>query len=366
MKSIFLYAYDKQNLGDDLFIQYITGRYPDARFCLWSDKASRKTFADIPNLRVIDRDSALVRFLHKLRPSLAAQYKGMIESRCDAVVYIGGSIFIEYPNWEQICTWWEWMAQNRPFYVLGANFGPYHTEAYREKMAEVFKNCRDICFRDRYSYQLFREADTVRYAPDILFSCPIPLVPQKDNQVFISVIDCSVRDDLAVYARQYSENMAEFIRRLRKEGREIVLASFCRAEGDEDGIRKITDVLGQTDGIRVLCYDGTNRNEMLTAIAESGFVVGTRFHAVILALAAGKPVLPVIYSDKTKHVLEDIGFNGTVYDLRTNTERGYGNSINLKAINVKNKNYLNNSIYKSVILASKNHFSKLEATLRLK
>ncbi len=316
MTNIFLYAYDKQNLGDDLFVQCIANRYPDARFYMWSDKINRRTFADIPNLKIIDRDSGLVRFLHKLRPSLVSRYKAMIESQCDAVVYIGGSIFIEYPNWEQICTWWEWTAEHRPFYVLGANFGPYHTEAYREKMSEVFKNCRDVCFRDSYSYELFRDVVTVRQAPDILFSYPMPQVMQKENQVFISVIDCAVRDDLFAYARQYVANMVELIRWLRGEGREIVLASFCREEGDEDGIRQILDALGQKEGIRILCYDGTNREEMLIAIAESSLVVGTRFHSIILALAAGKPVLPVIYSDKTKHVLTDIGFGGSVIDLR--------------------------------------------------
>ena len=32
MKRIFLYAYDKINLGDDLFISFITNRYPDIYF----------------------------------------------------------------------------------------------------------------------------------------------------------------------------------------------------------------------------------------------------------------------------------------------------------------------------------------------
>ena len=41
-----------------------------------------------------------------------------------------------------------------------------------------------------------------------------------------------------------------------------------------------------------------------------------QLHATILAIAAGRPVLPIVYSDKTKHVIEDLGFTGTVYDLR--------------------------------------------------
>lgn len=321
MKKSFLYAYDRQNLGDDLFIHTITKRYPDVKFYMWSSAENRKTFACLPNLKVIDHDSRLVRFLHALRPSLVSRYKGMIEGSCDAVVYIGGSIFMEYPNWEQICSWWDWTAENRPFYVLGANFGPYHTERYREKMAGIFGKMRDVCFRDRYSRDLFRDVDTVRQAPDILFSYPMPEVAVKEKQVFVSVINCAGRDeshDLSGCDKRYVANMVKLLRGCLDDGCSLALASFCKEEGDEEGIAKILAAMGcGTDPrVRVLRYDGTNAEEVTTAIAESGYVIATRFHATILALAAGRPVLPIVYSDKTVHVLQDLGFEGTVLDIR--------------------------------------------------
>ncbi len=321
MKKSFLYAYDRQNLGDDLFVHTITGRYPDVQFYIWSDRKNRDTFACLPNLKVIDRDSRWVHLLHRLRPSLVARYKGWLEKRCEAVVYIGGSIFMEYSNWAQITSWWEWTAQNRPFYVLGANFGPWHTEGYREKMAGIFSDCRDVCFRDRYSYDLFRDVETVRCAPDILFSYPMPKAPAKEKQVFVSVINCAGRDEshnLSACDERYVANMARLLQTYLDAGHSLVLASFCNEEGDEEGISKILSAMGaQSDPrIRILCYTGTNASELTTAIAESECVIATRFHATILAMAAGRPVLPIIYSDKTKHVLEDLDFRGSVYDLR--------------------------------------------------
>ena len=321
MKKIFLYAYDRQNLGDDLFVHTIVRRYPHVKFYMWSDRKNREVFACLPNLKVVDKDSRWVHFLHRLRPSLAARYKGWLERRCDAVVYIGGSIFMEYPNWETICSWWEYEAQNRPFYVLGANFGPWHTEAYRARMEQIFQNCRDVCFRDKYSHDLFREVDTVRRAPDILLSYPMPEVPVKENQVFVSLINCAGRDEshnLNDHDEKYVANMSSLLRQLLDEGRELVLASFCAEEGDEEGIRKIIAALGcENDSrVRTLCYDGTNAEELTCAIAASGGVISTRFHAAILAIAAGRPVLPIVYSDKTKYVLEDLGFEGPVHDLR--------------------------------------------------
>ena len=319
MKKAFLYAYDRQNLGDDLFVHTITGRYPDTQFYMWSDAKNKEVFARLPNLKVIDKDSRFMHLLQKLRPSLVSRYKGMIEARCDAVVYIGGSIFMEYPNWETICTWWDWTAKNRPFYVLGANFGPYHTEGYRERMAEIFANCRDVCFRDRYSAGLF--PGIVRQAPDILFSFRMPKPSVQEDQVFVSVINCAGRDeshDLKAHDARYVANMAGLLRQLLDSGKKLVLASFCKDEGDEEGIRKILAAMGgQNDPrIRTLFYDGTNADQLTHAIAASGGVIATRFHATILAMASGRPVLPILYSDKTKHVLEDLGFDGVVYDLR--------------------------------------------------
>ncbi len=328
MKKSFLYAYDRQNLGDDLFVHTIARRYPETQFYMWSSRENRKTFACLPNLKVIDKDSRFVRLLHRLRPSLVSRYKGRLERRCDAVVYIGGSIFIEYPNWEQICTWWEWTAEHRPFYVLGANFGPYHTERYRQKMAQIFGKMQDVCFRDKYSHNLFCEVNTVRVAPDILFSYPMPKVPVKEKQVFVSVIDCAGRDEshgLANADKSYVENMAKMIRGCLEDGCSIVLSSFCKEEGDETGIAKILAAmdLNGDEKLRTLAYDGTNAIELTEAIAASEYVIATRFHGTVLAMAAGRPVLPVVYSDKTLHMLHDIGFAGMVLDIRDENNADY-------------------------------------------
>lgn len=320
-KKCFLYAYDRQNLGDDLFVHTITKRYPHVKFYMWSDKKNTETFRCLPNLKVLDQDSKWVHLLRRLRPSLVPRYRDWLEKRCKAVVYIGGSIFMEYDNWEQLSTWWEYEAEHRSFYVMGANFGPYHTEAYRQKMAGIYARMQDVCFRDEYSRQLFRDVKTVRCAPDLLFSYPMPQVPVKEKQIFVSVIDCAGRDeshDLSRFDRSYVENMARLLGQYLADGYQVVFGSFCKHEGDEKGIDKIMEAMGcqGNENVSILAYDGTNVQAMTEAIAQSEFVVATRFHATILALAAGRPVLPVVYSHKTLYVLEDMGFDGALLDLR--------------------------------------------------
>ena len=102
MKKIFLYAYDHVNLGDDLFIETIVNRYPDTEFYFWTDNENKKVFQEQMNLKIIDQDSGKIKLLNKIRPSLVARYKVGIQKKCDAQVYIGGSIFMEYPTWKNI------------------------------------------------------------------------------------------------------------------------------------------------------------------------------------------------------------------------------------------------------------------------
>ena len=59
-----------------------------------------------------------------------------------------------------------------------------------------------------------------------------------------------------------------------------------------------------------------NMKEALNVLNNSDIIVGTRFHSVILGMLLNKAVVPIIYSDKTKHVLEDLKFQGKTVDIR--------------------------------------------------
>lgn len=319
-KKVFLYAYDKVNLGDDLFIRTIVNRYPAATFFLWSNKENKKIFEDCKNLVVIDRDSKFNQFLNKVRASLSVRYQERLKKKCDAVVYIGGSIFMEYPSWKNIIEWWNYQSSHYPFYVVGANFGPYQSKEYKDAMGEMFINLEDVCFRDKYSYNLFQKIDTVRYAPDILFSYPMPIVEKKKKQIYISVINCIDKEDgkYKCYALEYENMISTIINHFLNNGYYIKLVSFCKEEGDEEAVRRIKNMFCNHDRykyIQELNYNGQNYKELLYELASSEYVVATRFHAIILSLLAKQKVFPILYSNKSKNMLKDIGFLGNSIQL---------------------------------------------------
>ena len=364
MKRVFLYAYDKINLGDDLFVSFITNRYPDINFYLWTEKQNKETFQNLKNLKVIDKNSVIVCLLREIRASFEARYKAWWEKRCNASVYIGGSIFMEYRTWKNQITWLNYQAEHYHFFVVGANFGPYKTEEYRRQLGTVFHKMEDVCFRDIYSLKKFEGNPKVRYAPDILFSYSMPDVAVKEKQLFVSVVSCCNKDkehNLRNEESNYIENMSKILKEYLKEGYHLVFSSFCREEGDEEEIRKIIDRLGHPNSkqIRMLNYDGTNRKQILYALAESEYIIGSRFHAIILAMTAGRPVLPIIYSDKTKNVLEDIGFKGVVFDLRSDKSWDYTQSR-------KNLDSVSFIVPEKIKKNSQDHFEKLDEFLGCK
>lgn len=365
MKKVFLYAYDKQNLGDDLFIDTIVKRYPKTKFYLWSDKQNKQNFKKQKNLTVIDQNGKFVRFLEKIRPSLVVRYKNFFIHRAVASVYVGGSIFMEYNNWETLVGWWKYAVKEYPMYALGCNFGPFKTEEYRKEMENVFADMQDVCFRDTYSKGLFKSMPNIRQAPDILFSYPMQEQKTDEKRIFVSVIDCASRDEgdtssLSPYDEAYIENLSTLLKAYLDNGYTLTLTSFCNIEGDEKAVRKIREKLQIVeDDVRVenLFYDGTNADQVLSSMASAKYVIASRFHGAILALVAGKPVLPIVYGDKTLRVLSDIGFTGKVLDIRKKE------SISFSEAQENFETFILPDI-KKLAKESETHFEKLDKVLR--
>ena len=249
---------------------------------------------------------------------------------CGILVVIGGSLYIQ-PIWKHslfttVFSLRDVLQRKRLYssadktFVLGTNFGPYRNSWYKKSYSDIFnKYVTDICFRDQYSFQLFKSDEHIRVAPDILFGTEFPRVERK-KKVLFSVVDLGNTmkfRDLSSCSADYDSWIVNAANCYANLGYDIQLCGFSTVEHDDVAVARISHLLAQ-ESIQHDCltYDN-DTSRILSAIAESEVIVGTRFHASILGLAAGCKVLPIIYSDKTSHSLDDIGFASDIrLDLR--------------------------------------------------
>lgn len=86
-------------------------------------------------------------------------------------------------------------------------------------------------------------------------------------------------------------------------------------------------------------YDGTNDEDVIYAIAESSYVIATRYHSFILAILSDTPFFPVIYNEKMHNYLKDIDYSGEIVKL--NEIENLNSDVYTKNLNIKtNKDIL--------------------------
>lgn len=352
--KINLYGYVRNNLGDDLFFEHVANRYPRYTFELFAPPIYEDTFSNTDNIKLI-YPSISKRVLNKLYKSIFKKTMNLYTSDVNASLLVGGSLFMENMNWK--------LGQqdfNKKFiaskqnYLLGANFGPYTSQEFYNSYQMEFTNFEDICFREEYSKNLFKNLKNVRVAPDILFGFKNNKFNiNEERKIFISVIKPSIRKDLIDIDTKYYKGISELVGKYTLQGYEISLVSFCQAEGDEQAIDEIYSLLNDNTNVRKIYYKGFNREEILNELASSEIIVATRFHAMILGWVFNKKVLPLVYSNKTLNVINDVEFSGKYIDIRKDDDY----SINQKEIGI-----LENVT--SIAIESEKHFEVLDTVLK--
>lgn len=353
LKKIMVYAYTNFNLGDDLFIKVLCERYPNTNFVLYAPSEYKKNFQELNNITYYSSDSIFFRGINFIcrKFKLNISPRKLLAKNCDAVVHIGGSIFMQGKKWKRGLKNRE-KIRNKPFFLLGANFGPYEDNNYYKDHKNLFKEYTDICFREKYSYDLFKDLPNVRMADDVIFQLKTKQL-EKDEYIVISVIKPSIRKHLEGYDEIYYQKIKDITKYFTNIGYNIILMSFCENEGDGEAIEEIFSLLPACNSKKVSKYLYRNNiDEALNILGRSCFIIGTRFHAMILGWVNNIPVFPIAYSDKMINVMNDINFQGYYTD--------FNNIHKLEAKQVFKSMKKNNiDVSKQVINAEK-HFEKLD------
>ena len=287
-----------KNLGDDLFIKMLLDKYPNEQFVInFVEDKYKEILKGYNNVQIINGKSE--------------NFENIDINSYDGFIYIGGSIFMEggkVYNLDEGCNQFmkKCKEQNKPFFYVSSNFGPYQTEEYFKLCKDTFKNCTDLCFRDIYSYDLFKDISSIRYAPDLVFDYEFEPINTKKNTIGITIIDLSIRKEKDK-KEQYLKMMANNIMYYIDKGKEVYLFSYCEPEGDMKAINDITAILPNKykDMVKVVSYDG-NMDKFMEIYSSMEYNICLKFHAMILSYVFKQKFYVISYSKKIDNVIEEL------------------------------------------------------------
>lgn len=312
--KIYIDAYLTKNLGDDLLVKILVDKYSKQSNLYISEKGKYLKLSGVNYIK----ENFIYKLINKVLNKMTKNKFYIVNhkiKKMDVKIIIGGSLFMEMSSRDAKS---KIIKDCKNYCIIGSNFGPYKSIEYKQKYEKYFSEAIDVCFRDEYSYNLFKEIPTTRCATDIVFSLNTNNIKLTDRKrAIISIIDCSKKLD-SQYVQFYEDKILTLIKFLVKKNYEVCLMSFCKSEGDEEATNSILKKIEEekiSGKIQKYFYDG-NINQALNELGDSQIIIGTRFHANILGLIMRKTVIPIAYSDKTLNVLRDIKFDGKYFDIR--------------------------------------------------
>lgn len=316
-KRVFIHAYMAGNLGDDLMVWILCRRYEDVKFCVLADQSYKARFRQLENLRVYAPQDKVVSWWNqfwKKSKNIDDGFRKMLIKTSMAVVHIGGSVFVQH--FDDYSMFYNTDVNlrrlSKRMYVIGANFGPYTDENYFRQYYELLQKYDGVCFRDSYSYTLFKDLANIEYAPDVVFNYQPVMqnsVTAEKRQVLISVIQCKGRDDkfpISQFDDIYKKFLIDITEEYINKGYFVKFVSFCPMQGDTQAAIEIRAALSDEKKKQTEIYTYEHDIEQCACLFdESEIIIGTRFHSIILGWLKKKKVLPIIYDLKTLRTLED-------------------------------------------------------------
>lgn len=318
--KVYVDVYLAKNLGDDLFIHILANKFPDIEFVVNYYGNDYDEFLSNYNNLKKSKYPFRYKLLNRMKIYDYINDTNRISEEYDVLLFFGGSIFREESYWKDLYEQREKMLQafkkkGKPVLVLGANFGPFHSQEFLKSYQRFFALCNDVCFRENYSKKLFQNISCIRNEADIVFQLKVGKRIKKD-QIIYSVIEPNHKEGLRKYREEYIYSISESILNNIRNDFLCILMSFCEQEGDLKVCNEIVDILPENlkHRVQILNYDG-NIERMIKTIAESRLIIASRFHGNILGILCNTKVLPLIYSEKTSNVLEEIGFNTSIVKI---------------------------------------------------
>lgn len=333
--NILVKAYLDNNLGDDIMVIMLARELKNHKLFIESnDKSKQVAFQGLDNISFI-------------KGSLKKGIKKWLDTRrrYDTIIYIGGSIFQIY-NVRHLLYFINNLLQlmilrvlGLKILVVGSNTGPYKIRMGKYIINFILSLCSVVTLRDKQSYNsvnLLSNDKAMHYFPDIVLSyngvnsnCE-----KHNNSLGISAYRSIIKPDKNY---DFNSKIAEIANHyIELTGGKVFLFAFdSEAENDIASAYNIYKMISPQNRslVEIIVYTGDVEN-FITEFKKCSVLIAVRFHSAILAMKYGIPFLPIIYSNKTGNLLEDIHYKGPKYYLddlsKVNVEQTVEELINRK------------------------------------
>lgn len=346
--NIAVMAYLDCNLGDDLMLDILFKKYNNHTFYLLGGSNKNYLKNKYSNV-VFIRSRELCKYIFKLQ----------------GIVIIGGSLFQDYKEGYKsynlrnaIFKWFKIL--KKKVCIMGANIGPIYSEQCMEIFKKTFEYSNYISVRDKKSYEILKEnnIENCNCYPDIVFNYQDnnSMEDIDRNRLGISIINYCRNTE---HKQEYIDKMVELINKylIDHEGKTVYLFGFdSGAENDGEVIDIIMEKVIAKNRVNRVIYNG-NIDEFLECFKKCSFIIGTRFHSIILALKYQIPFIPIMYSIKTENLLDDINYSNSRYNYNSMKEFNIEEIIN--TIDACESFKVNEEYIK----LSKGHFNYLDSIL---
>ncbi|HET7762054.1 MAG TPA: polysaccharide pyruvyl transferase family protein [Phycicoccus sp.] len=211
--------------------------------------------------------------------------------------------------------------RRRPAALVSVGAEPATRRSTRLLMARTIRAARHVSYRDESSRAAAASMGTTgrpgTVAPDVAFLLPDPVgVPVRPGHVAVGVMtflggaDDPGRGEEVL--DRYVERMTEALTRLVGRGRTVTLlvgdrADVVLAERLEAAVRRRCPDAGPA---AVTTSRADDLAGLMAEMAAAEVVVASRFHNVICALKAARPVVSLGYAGKNRVLLEQFGLVG--------------------------------------------------------
>ena len=166
-----------------------------------------------------------------------------------------------------------------------------------------------------------------RVYPDLVFSLPEAMLPHSENRgsrrriVGLGLMEYAGRYSVANPRSEtytaYLESLAIFVKWLLANNYDIrlLIGDICDTPVLEDFRSLLNGRLGTSEAQRIIDTPMLSVTQLMSQLAETDIVVGTRFHNILLALLLNKPVISISFHHKCASLMADMGLSEYCHDI---------------------------------------------------